>query len=89
MSATTFSSTRTACGRMSARRCNMFPNGSGGSGRFAQVTGLFRLSREALKISTDSAVRRMRRAGNVINFGKRPLTSKSLAVWDPARSRRR
>jgi len=58
----------------------MFPSGSGGSGRFAHVTGLFRLSREALKINMDSAVRRMRRAGNVISLAT--SFSKSAAVGD-------
>lgn len=67
----------------------MFPSGSGGSGRLAHVTGLFRLSREALKINTDSAVRRMRRAGNKISLGKRPLTSKSVTVGDLPRAGRR
>ena len=55
-------------GRRRASRCSMFPNGSGGTGRFAHLTGRLRLSRELDKISNRSANRRTRRDGNGIGL---------------------
>lgn len=79
-----FASTRTATGFLLARRCNIFPNGSLGTGRFThRVLGSLRLalSLKLLNISKRLAVRRMRRIGNGMSFFMRgDSQSKTVAA---------
>ena len=58
----------------------MFPNGSGGTGRFVQADGVLSLSREAEQISSRSANLLTRRAGNGISVLSVTWESKGAAM---------
>ena len=66
----------------------MFPNGSGGAGRFLHGVGRRRSSREAVKISSRSVNRRTRRAGNGISLAVPRGNRKRFAVTFEQRTRR-